>query len=376
MDWDSKMTLCELPELEQNDGEANLSLDCSVDLKLGGLGDLGLAENWKEQRRASTASSSKRQRAPGNSSQTVFCLVDDCKSDLSSCKEYHRRHKVCELHSKTPVVMVGGQEQRFCQQCSRFHLLMEFDEVKRSCRKRLDGHNRRRRKPQVEANSGNLFSNQHASRFTSYPQNFPSAGTEAAWNSTVKIEEDTLYPLLPPPITQFVDRVQQPPSHHFATVFDPNYEENKQFFLHDGRDIAHSSRIAIERATVCQPLLNTISSAAESSTNSILFSDRLSPVFDSDCALSLLSSSAQTSCINQSHMVPADRIPMGQPLLSNLHYGVSLSGYSHSPMEEEHVRTVLVPDSGETDLHCQSMFQVGDEDASDCASECIPFSWQ
>ena len=30
----------------------------------------------------------------------------------------------------------------------RFHSLGEFDEVKRSCRKRLDGHNRRRRKPQ------------------------------------------------------------------------------------------------------------------------------------------------------------------------------------------------------------------------------------
>lgn len=31
---------------------------------------------------------------------------------------------------------------------SRFHALAEFDEVKRSCRKRLADHNRRRRKPQ------------------------------------------------------------------------------------------------------------------------------------------------------------------------------------------------------------------------------------
>jgi hypothetical protein len=30
----------------------------------------------------------------------------------------------------------------------RFHMLSEFDKGKRSCRKRLDGHNRRRRKPQ------------------------------------------------------------------------------------------------------------------------------------------------------------------------------------------------------------------------------------
>lgn len=42
----------------------------------------------------------------------------------------------------------------------RFHSLAEFDEGKRSCRKRLDGHNRRRRKPQPELsrNSGLLFS--------------------------------------------------------------------------------------------------------------------------------------------------------------------------------------------------------------------------
>lgn len=49
----------------------------------------------------------------------VFCLVEGCKADLSKCRDYHKKHKVCEVHSKTPVVMVGGKEQRFCQQCSR-----------------------------------------------------------------------------------------------------------------------------------------------------------------------------------------------------------------------------------------------------------------
>jgi hypothetical protein len=33
----------------------------------------------------------------------------------------------------------------------RFHLLGEFDDGKRSCRKRLADHNRRRRKPQANA---------------------------------------------------------------------------------------------------------------------------------------------------------------------------------------------------------------------------------
>lgn len=34
---------------------------------------------------------------------------------------------------------------------ARFHVLTEFDEAKRSCRKRLADHNRRRRKPQFPA---------------------------------------------------------------------------------------------------------------------------------------------------------------------------------------------------------------------------------
>lgn len=35
------------------------------------------------------------------------------------------------------------------QMVARFHALAEFDEAKRSCRKRLADHNRRRRKPQL-----------------------------------------------------------------------------------------------------------------------------------------------------------------------------------------------------------------------------------
>ncbi|KAG8087937.1 hypothetical protein GUJ93_ZPchr0010g10912 [Zizania palustris] len=77
-----------------------------------------------------------------------MCQVDDCRKDLTNAKDYHRRHKVCEIHSKTIKALVANQMQRFCQQCSRFHPLSEFDEGKRSCRRRLAGHNRRRRKTQ------------------------------------------------------------------------------------------------------------------------------------------------------------------------------------------------------------------------------------
>ncbi|KAJ8749384.1 hypothetical protein K2173_018874 [Erythroxylum novogranatense] len=79
------------------------------------------------------------------------CQAERCAADLSDAKPYHRRHRVCEPHSKAQVVVVAGIRQRFCQQCSRFHELSEFDENKRSCRRRLAGHNERRRKTSAES---------------------------------------------------------------------------------------------------------------------------------------------------------------------------------------------------------------------------------
>ncbi|KAI4356698.1 hypothetical protein L6164_000699 [Bauhinia variegata] len=90
-----------------------------------------------------------RQAEPGTtSSNSPRCQAEGCNADLSHAKHYHRRHKVCEFHSKAATVITAGLTQRFCQQCSRFHLLSEFDNGKRSCRKRLADHNRRRRKTQ------------------------------------------------------------------------------------------------------------------------------------------------------------------------------------------------------------------------------------
>ncbi|TVU24822.1 hypothetical protein EJB05_27282, partial [Eragrostis curvula] len=79
----------------------------------------------------------------------LLCRVEGCTADLSKAKRYHRRHRVCEHHSKAPVVITAGaiMPQRFCQQCSRFHEVDEFDDAKKSCRQRLADHNRRRRKP-------------------------------------------------------------------------------------------------------------------------------------------------------------------------------------------------------------------------------------
>ncbi|KAJ6728110.1 SQUAMOSA PROMOTER-BINDING-LIKE PROTEIN [Salix koriyanagi] len=92
----------------------------------------------------------KRGTAGGGASPPS-CQVERCGANLTDAKRYHRRHKVCEVHAKSPAVVVDGLRQRFCQQCSRFHELPEFDETKRSCRRRLAGHNERRRKNTAES---------------------------------------------------------------------------------------------------------------------------------------------------------------------------------------------------------------------------------
>ncbi|KAI4349790.1 hypothetical protein L6164_010346 [Bauhinia variegata] len=119
----------------------------SLSLKLGGNGS-PIADreisSWE-------GTNGKKTRLTGGSSNRAVCQVEDCGADLSNGKDYHRRHKVCEMHSKASRALVGNVMQRFCQQCSRFHMLQEFDEGKRSCRRRLAGHNKRRRKTNNDA---------------------------------------------------------------------------------------------------------------------------------------------------------------------------------------------------------------------------------
>nr|BAM15477.1 SBP-box protein [Torenia fournieri] len=92
---------------------------------------------------------SKNKNSTMKVASQLCCVVDNCESDLNGCKKYHQRHRVCELHAKAAMALVDGTRQRFCQQCSRFHELSEFDQAKRSCRRRLAGHNERRRKSSI-----------------------------------------------------------------------------------------------------------------------------------------------------------------------------------------------------------------------------------
>ncbi|KAL9677768.1 hypothetical protein QQ045_015604 [Rhodiola kirilowii] len=110
-------------------------------------------EKSKKQPEASMGNLSYVDKQPNSeclSSTKVTCQVQGCSVDLTSSKDYYKRHRVCPDDTKKAKVIVNGIQKRFCQQCSRFHLLNEFDDDKRSCRKRLAGHNKRRRKPRFE----------------------------------------------------------------------------------------------------------------------------------------------------------------------------------------------------------------------------------
>ncbi|GLT96153.1 hypothetical protein SLE2022_137980 [Rubroshorea leprosula] len=162
-----------------------------------GAGTTGAAGAGVAQTKSGSGSSSsgsgKKIRGGGlvQGAHPPRCQVEGCQVDLSDAKAYYSRHKVCGMHSKSSMVVVAGMQQRFCQQCSRFHQLTEFDQGKRSCRRRLAGHNERRRKPPP----GSLFPSRYgrlpsslnvtenSSRggvimvdFTSYPRN---AGRDA-----------------------------------------------------------------------------------------------------------------------------------------------------------------------------------------------------
>ncbi|XP_066399729.1 squamosa promoter-binding-like protein 18 isoform X2 [Miscanthus floridulus] len=376
--------------------------ECSVDLKLGGLGEFGAADGTKEPAAAASPSASpmKRPRSgPGGAAgaQCPSCAVDGCKADLSKCRDYHRRHKVCEAHSKTPVVVVAGREMRFCQQCSRFHLLAEFDEAKRSCRKRLDGHNRRRRKPQPDTmNSASFMTSQQGTRFSSFPAPRP----EPSWSGVIKSEDSSYY--THPPVLS-----NRP---HFAggSTSSAYSKEGRRFpFLQDCDQVSFSAGAGtLEVSTVCQPLLKTATAAPPppgSSSSSKMFSDELTPVLDSDCALSLLSSPANSSSVDVSRMVQpaAEHIPMAQPLipsssLQHHQFGSSPGWFACSQagssavsaagtggfacpasVESEQLNTVLVPssDAGH-EMNYHGIFHVGGEGSSDGTSPSLPFSWQ
>ena len=88
----------------------------------------------KMEKGSSSSSSSSINGSPAKKGRAAVvqpprCQVEGCLVDLSGSKAYYCRHKVCGMHSKSPMVIVAGLEQRFCQQCSRFQMFCLFFKI-------------------------------------------------------------------------------------------------------------------------------------------------------------------------------------------------------------------------------------------------------
>ncbi|KAF7148002.1 hypothetical protein RHSIM_Rhsim03G0008900 [Rhododendron simsii] len=259
------------------------------------------------------------------------CQVEGCKVDLSDAKAYYSRHKVCGMHSKSPVVTVAGLEQRFCQQCSRdqkkrlslaackvqiqqiqsrqscelvqdplatlngklghlnlfwrtnsrgieheshdrlpvicynlrFHQLPEFDQVKRSCRRRLAGHNERRRKPPP----GSLISSQYGRLPSSVFETSKGGGFVMDFSTFPRFTGRDSWPTT----RASSDQVSSSQSTHTGKFFPnpwPNQPEN-----------APSSNLFLQGST----------SGTHYSSPTIPSGECFAAASDSGCALSLLS---------------------------------------------------------------------------------------
>ncbi|GMP76814.1 hypothetical protein CsSME_00033330 [Camellia sinensis var. sinensis] len=92
-----------------------------------------------------------RPAAGGKAKANARCQVVGCEADISELKGYHKRHRVCLQCANASDVGIDGQTKRYCQQCGKFHILSDFDEGKRSCRRKLERHNNRRRRKASEA---------------------------------------------------------------------------------------------------------------------------------------------------------------------------------------------------------------------------------
>ncbi|MED6123943.1 hypothetical protein PIB30_054311 [Stylosanthes scabra] len=349
--------------------------DSLIDLKLGRFpdhGDVGVVAPAFSKGAPILSSSesstpTKRVRASGAHSQTAYCQVYGCNKDLSGCKDYHKRHKVCEVHSKTSKVIVNGIEQRFCQQCSRFHLLAEFDDGKRSCRKRLAGHNERRRKPQVGIHSGKpgRLLQPYESRFqgnmlTSASficQEILPAGVLSSerygtsdWWRPIKSEDSAGFRHISSiPISN-----GHPPE---SRPLFASYNEKQFPFLHENNGATSgSSSIFCENNSSYPAAIGGANSGSQS-----LFQDTsigsedfnvfdtesavqgLSGISDSGCALSLLSSQSQNSS-SQSSGIPVARSMVIRTMTSH-----SSSHYAMSQVSEKMIGISSQASSGVSD---------------------------
>jgi hypothetical protein len=176
-------------------------------------------------------------------------------------------------------------------------------------------------------------------------------------------------------------------------------KEGRRFpFLQEGGISFATEDVALEAAAsaVCQPLLKTVAAPPESGGggSKVDFSDALSRVLDSDCALSLLSAPANSSGVDVRRMAvrPTEQVPpmAPQPLVSGLQFGGSPSWFPRPHQaaaaaataatgmvsEQQQQLTTVLGGASDGVVNYNGVFHVGGEGSSDGTSSSLPFAWQ
>uniref|UniRef100_M8B454 Squamosa promoter-binding-like protein 18 n=1 Tax=Aegilops tauschii TaxID=37682 RepID=M8B454_AEGTA len=265
---------------------------------------------------------------------------------------------------------------------SGFHLLEEFDEAKRSCRKRLDERNRRRRTPQVVSKDSwsfmttqqGLYSNGETSLAS-----FSAPRAEPSWSGIIKYDDSNPY---------YTHEVLSKSRQNFTGSTSSDTMEGWHFpFLHEGDPMSFSAGAAALEIPVCQPLLMAVTPPPPESSSSIVLS--------SDCVLSILSSPANSSSMDITQMVrPSEQIPsVAQQCLvpdqqfsssswfacSQASSGVcTAAGFAALPsMDIEQLNTgAQVLSWNDNEMNCHGIFHVGADGYSEGTSPYFQFSWQ
>ena len=86
------------------------------------------------------ADASRHVGSPGG---IIRCTIDNCGEPCVSV--YCRRYHTCRAHIEALHVVRNGEECRFCQRCSSFQPVGDFDGARHTCRDALSAYNAARR---------------------------------------------------------------------------------------------------------------------------------------------------------------------------------------------------------------------------------------
>lgn len=64
-------------------------------------------------------------------------VVDEPPISLAPSPPHPQRYRICPHHMGLHSIVLNGSTSRFCQQCGRFQPVEDFDDDKKTCRRKV-----------------------------------------------------------------------------------------------------------------------------------------------------------------------------------------------------------------------------------------------